>query len=256
MLIPFSSSNQHIPCNRISVSDDEEVWLIAPAKKLLGEAQALETHKADLRKLELNSSWLILDIVENHLDSLKKEILTKNPTELSEDELNKLGKDESAFNLECELYVRELVQNFKIDHPLLKKYKLEIGNLYVSNRIFPYQVAVAVASLSNRFVNDNDVVVDESDGEKGTIPLSKVRKGDITVGLPNISASDLYLLSEPFILKIFEFTSNQHNQISWKTTKELKALSTPPIPEAKKIDKDASNEEKVEGKPVETSLVS
>lgn len=223
MLIPISNKNSIIECRYINV-DNEGFWLIAPNKKLLGEAQMLETHKSNLRELELNSTWLVLEIVENHLDYLKVEILDKNPRDLSKEELESLPENETGFRIECELYVRELIQNFRLEHPLIKKYKQRVGDLYIANRIFPYQVSMVLACLANRHVPEDAVIIDKSDAEKGTVKLSDVRNGKITIGLAGLSEDDLKYLSEDLTLQLYSFANTQHNNLAWNTTKDLEKM--------------------------------
>jgi len=212
MLIPVGVDSQKLKCIYVN-HEGVGFWMYSCGKRLLGEAKLLEETKQVLQEFELNTNWLVLEIAENEFDYLSVEIRVKNPTQLKEEELKEVLADENKLKLEVEFYVRTLINSMDLSHPSLKTYRERIGKLFIGNRTLEHQKTVIFAALKCRYIDDKVVEVSADDKEIGYVSGQKVANGEITIGYPYLSTSDLdnSMFDEPLMIQIYRFASAEHN---------------------------------------------
>lgn len=192
-------------------------WMLSTKNRLFGEGKYLETVKETVQKFEANLNWLALDIVDANYNQLKNEILQSNPNNLSADELEEFGKDIEAQRLEIEIYVKSLIRQYKLQHLIIKQYKERVTQTLMSNKAYEYTTHVAFAALKYRYVDADNIKVDDKNPRLATIAANDIKTGKAIVGIPDLQFDDLNspLITEPLVAEIYTFANLEHNGLDY-----------------------------------------
>jgi hypothetical protein len=218
MLIPFGIEQTKLKVYFIHINK-VGFWLLSQKDRFFGEANALQECTAKLQQFELANSWLIIRMIDENYEFLKKEYCKKNPDNLNVLSLDAIEDDEMRLRLE--IYVRKLLRDFQISHPVLAKYEDAIKRTMTDDNIFDYQSTVIYAALKFRTITDVDAIEkDAQDDELGYIDASKVSDGSVKVGISHLKREDLQnpMLSEQLLTKIYRYANTEHNNAEWQTT--------------------------------------
>lgn len=208
-------------------------WLLSQKDRLFGEAQELQKATNKLQEFEITNAWLVIQILDENYEALKNEYINLSPDDPRADAQPKevLEKiDTAQLRVRLEIYVRRLIREFQISHPVLTKYKVQINQTISENNVFDYQTMVIFACLKYRLVNDiAHLKIDEDDPEKATI------LDDGFIGCPDLKIEDFKSpdITEQLLTKVYRFADTEHSQQAWQTSKMIAKsvvkLEAPPV---------------------------
>ena len=206
-------------------------WLLSIGDRLYGEARLLQDATTKQQNFELLNAFLIIRILNAHFEELRVEYINLSSEDPRSDPQPKEvleNLDEQEIKIRLEIYVRRLIRDFQISHPILGQYQEEVGKAIIDSNSFNFKSTVILTAIKCRAIlNPNDLIIDTGDPEKAILTENA------KIGVPGLEITDLEnpYIPENLLAKVFLYADTEHKGLKWETTQEIKNRSPKDEPE-------------------------